>query len=185
MSVLHPPSVVGIVGGGQLGRMLAHAAQRFGYRTAVFTGGDEQTPASAVADIEIAAAFDDAGAVRRFVDCADVITWEFENVDLGVADIAAGAGIPVRPGRHVVAATADRGAEKRAIVDASAPVAPYQRSLRPWPPFPTELAATRSCLGTQRCQLRRPPSPRTGRGSAIVGPPARPLNRPGLVGGLL
>ena len=128
MSVLNPPSVVGIVGGGQLGRMLAHAAQRFGYRTAVLTGGDEQTPAGAVADIEIAAAFDDAGAVRRFVDCADVITWEFENVDLGVADIAAGAGIPVRPGRQVVAATADRGKEKRAIVDAGAPVAPYRKA---------------------------------------------------------
>ena len=128
MSVLRPPSVVGIVGGGQLGRMLAHAAQRFGYRTAVLTGGDERTPAGAVADIEIAAAFDDADAVQRFVDCADVITWEFENVDLGVADTAASAGVPVRPGRQVVAATADRGAEKRAIVDAGAPVAPYREA---------------------------------------------------------
>ena len=128
MSVLHPPSVVGIVGGGQLGRMLAHAAQRFGYRTAVLTGGDERTPAGAVADIEIAAAFDDAGAVQRFVDCADVITWEFENVDLGVADAAADAGVPVRPGRHVVAATSDRGLEKRALIAAGAPVARYREA---------------------------------------------------------
>ena len=128
VGVLHPPSVVGIVGGGQLGRMLAHAAQRFGYRTAVLTGGAEGTPAGAVADIEIAAGFDDASAVQRFVDCADVITWEFENVDLGVADIAARAGVPVRPGRQVVAATADRSAEKRAIVDAGVPVAPYREA---------------------------------------------------------
>ena len=141
MSVLHPPSVVGIVGGGQLGRMLAHAAQRFGYRTAVFTGGEERTPAGAVADIEIAAAFDDADAVQRFVDCADVITWEFENVDLGVADAAASAGIPVRPGHWVIAATADRGAEKRALVGAGAPVAPYREVASP-----SELAAALDAL---------------------------------------
>lgn len=131
MSVLHPPSVVGIVGGGQLGRMLAHAAQRFGYRTAVLTGGEERTPAGTVADIEIAAGFDDAGAVQRFVDCADVITWEFENVDLGVADAAADAGVPVRPGPRVVAATNDRGQEKQAIVAAGAPVAPYREAASP------------------------------------------------------
>ena len=151
MSVLHPPSVVGIVGGGQLGRMLAHAAQRFGYRTAVLTGSEERTPAGAVADIEIAAAFDDAGAVQRFVDCADVITWEFENVDLGVADAAASAGIPVRPGRRVIAATADRGAEKRALVGAGAPVAPYREAASP-----SELAAALEALdGPVICKTAR------------------------------
>ena len=151
MSVLHPPSVVGIVGGGQLGRMLAHAAQRFGYRTAVLTGGAERTPAGAVADLEIAAAFDDGGAVQRFVDCADVITWEFENVDLGVADAAAGAGVPVRPGRQVVAATADRGAEKRAIVGAGMPVAPYREAAST-----RELAAALAALdGPVICKTAR------------------------------
>ena len=148
---LHPPSVVGIVGGGQLGRMLAHAAQRFGYRTAVLTGGEERTPAGAVADIEIAAVFDDAGAVQRFVDCADVITWEFENVDLGVADAAAAAGVPARPGRHVVATTADRGAEKRAIVSAGVPVAPYREASNP-----AELAAALDALdGPVICKTAR------------------------------
>ena len=151
MNVLHPPSVVGIVGGGQLGRMLAHAAQRFGYRTAVLTGGEERTPAGAVADIEIAAAFDDADAVQRFVDCADVITWEFENVDLGVADAAASAGIPVRPGHWVIAATADRGAEKRALVGAGAPVAPYREVASP-----LDLAAALDALdGPVICKTAR------------------------------
>ena len=151
MSGLHPPSVVGIVGGGQLGRMLAHAAQRFGYRTAVLTGGPERTPAGAVADIEIAAAFDDAGAVQRFVDCADVITWEFENVDLGVAEAAASAGVPVRPGRHVVEAAADRHAEKRAIVSAGVPVAPYREVASP-----AELAAALAALsGPVICKTAR------------------------------
>ena len=151
MSVLHPPSVVGIVGGGQLGRMLAHTAQRFGYRTAVLTGGSERTPAGSVADIEIAAAFDDGDAVRRFVDCADVITWEFENVDLGVADIAASAGVPVRPGRQVVAATSDRGLEKRALIAAGAPVAPYREAASP-----AELAAALAALdGPLICKTAR------------------------------
>ena len=151
MSVLRPPSVVGIVGGGQLGRMLAHAAQRFGYRTAVLTGGAERTPAGSVADIEFAAAFDDAGAVQRFVNCADVITWEFENVDLGVADAAAGAGVPVRPGPRVVAATCDRWAEKRAIVGAGAPVAPYREAASP-----RELAAALAALdGPVICKTAR------------------------------
>ena len=151
MSGLHPPSVVGIVGGGQLGRMLAHAAQRFGYRTAVLTGGAERTPAGAVADIEIAAAFDDAGAVQRFVDCADVITWEFENVDLGVAEVAAAAGVPVRPGPQVVAAANDRGAEKRAIIDAGVPVAPCREAASP-----RELAAALAALsGPVICKTAR------------------------------
>ena len=151
VSVLHPPSVVGIVGGGQLGRMLAHAAQRFGYRTAVLTGGEERTPAGSVADIEIAAAFDDGGAVQRFVDCADVITWEFENVDLGVADAAASAGVPVRPGRQVVAATADRGAEKQAIVSAGVPVATYREAASA-----TELAEALAVLdGPLICKTAR------------------------------
>ena len=151
MRALYPPSVVGIVGGGQLGRMLAHAAQRFGYRTAVLTGGEERTPAGSVADIEIAAAFDDGGAVQRFVDCTDVITWEFENVDLGVADSAADAGVPVRPGRHVVAATSDRGLEKRALIAAGAPVARYREAASA-----TELAAALAALdGPLICKTAR------------------------------
>ena len=151
MRVLHPPSVVGIVGGGQLGRMLAHAAQRFGYRTAVLTGGAERTPAGTVADLEIAAAFDDGGAVQRFVDCADVITWEFENVELGVADVAASAGVPVRPGHQVVAATSDRGLEKRALIVAGAPVARYREVASP-----AELAAALAALdGPLICKTAR------------------------------
>ena len=151
MSGLYPPAVVGIVGGGQLGRMLAQAAQRFGYRTVVLTGGGERTPAGSVADTEIAAAFDDSDAVQRFVDCADVITWEFENVNLGVADAAAAAGVPVRPGQQVVATTADRGAEKRAIIAAGAPVAPYREAASP-----SELAAALDALdGPVICKTAR------------------------------
>ena len=126
-----PPAVIGIVGGGQLGRMLAQVAQRHGYRTAVLTGGDRETPAGAVADIEIAASFDDTAAVRRLVDCADVITWELEDVDLAVAGVAAEAGVPVRPRPQVLATAADRAGEKRALVAAGVPVAPYREAAGP------------------------------------------------------
>ncbi len=128
MSVLVPPAVIGIVGGGQLGRMLAQTAQRHGYRTAVLTGGGERTPAGSVADIEIAAPFDDAAAIQRLVACADVITWELEDVDLAVADAAADAGVPVRPRPQAMAAAADRAAEKRALTTAGVPVAPYREA---------------------------------------------------------
>lgn len=131
MSVLVPPAVIGIVGGGQLGRMLAQVARRHGYRVAVLTGGEEPTPAGAVADIEIAAPFDDAAAVQRLVACADVITWELEDVDLGVSDVAADAGVPVRPRPQALAAAADRGAEKRALTAAGVPVAPYREAADP------------------------------------------------------
>lgn len=136
-----PPAVIGIVGGGQLGRMLAQVAQRHGYRVAVLTGGAEQTPAGTVADVEIAAPFDDAEAVARLVSCADVITWELEDVDLAVADVAADAGVPVRPRSEVLAAAADRGAEKRALRAAGVPVVPYREATEV-----TELAAAVATL---------------------------------------
>lgn len=141
MSVLVPPAVIGIVGGGQLGRMLAQVARRHGYRVAVLTGGDERTPAGAFADIEISAAFDDTAAVQRLVDCADVITWELEDVDLAVAGVAAEAGVPVRPRHRVLAAAADRAAEKRALLAAGVPVAPYREAADP-----SELAAALGAL---------------------------------------
>ena len=180
MGVLSPPAMVGIVGGGQLGRMLAHAAHRLGYRAAVLTGGEERTPAGAVADIEIAAAFDDDSAVQRFVDCADVITWEFENVDLGVADAAARAGVPVRPCRRAIAAAADRGAEKRVLVCAGAPVTPYREAASP-----SELGAAVAALdgpvivktarggydGKGQVRIAAADS-RTGRGAGVPSGPA-------------
>ena len=141
MSVLVPPAVIGIAGGGQLGRMLAQTAQRHGYRVAVLTGGDEQTPAGTVADIEIAAPFDDAAAVQRLVACADVITWELEDVDLGLAGAAADAGVPVRPRHQAMAVAADRGAEKRALTAAGVPVVPYREAASP-----AELAAAVAAL---------------------------------------
>ncbi|MGI9621390.1 MAG: 5-(carboxyamino)imidazole ribonucleotide synthase [Acidimicrobiales bacterium] len=123
---LSPGSTVGIVGGGQLGRMLSAAAHRLGYRTAVLTGGAKDTPAGSVADIEIALPFDDETAVERLVAESDVITWEFENVDVRLADRALESGVAVHPSAQIVASAQDRRLEKLALVDAGAPVAAWR-----------------------------------------------------------
>ena len=125
--VVAPGATIGIVGGGQLGRMLSFEAHRLGYRVAVLTGGDKDTPGGRVAEVEVAAAYDDDLAVQRFVDLSDVITWEFENVEVGLpADLSARAGVPVRPGGSIVAAAQHRGRERRALMAAGAPVAAFR-----------------------------------------------------------
>ena len=121
-----PGATVGIVGGGQLGRMLAQSAHQHGYRVAVLTGGGNDTPAGSVADVEIAAAHDDEQAVRRLIAESDVITWEFENVDPALADRAEAAGVPVRPSGRIIATAQDRELEKSALEAAGVPVAPWR-----------------------------------------------------------
>ena len=123
---LPPGSTVGVVGGGQLGRMLGYAAHQHGYRVAVLTGGDKDTPAGAVAEVEIAAGFDDEAAIERLVAESDVITWEFENVDVGIADAATNADVEVRPSGEIVATAQDRRAEKEALSAAGVAVAPWR-----------------------------------------------------------
>ncbi|MDE0137099.1 MAG: 5-(carboxyamino)imidazole ribonucleotide synthase [bacterium] len=126
-SALAPGATVGIVGGGQLGRMLSFEAHRLGYRTAVLTGGAKDTPGGRVADVEVAAGYDDDLALQRFVDRCDVITWEFENVEVGLLEeLATRSGVPVRPAGRVIAAAQDRGRERRALMAAGAPVAGFR-----------------------------------------------------------
>ena len=123
---LPPGSTIGVVGGGQLGRMLAYAAHQHGYRVAVLTGGDKDTPAGAVAETEIAAAFDDEVGIARLFAESDVITWEFENVEVGIADAAADSGIEVRPSGQIIATAQDRRAEKQALEAAGVAVANWR-----------------------------------------------------------
>lgn len=126
-AVLAEGSTIGVVGGGQLGRMFTHTAQAHGYRVAVFTGGSQNTPAGTVADTEIAAGFDDDSALHHFVEGVDVVTWEFENVDLRVAAIAKQAGVEVHPSAQIVATTQDRWLEKEALKLAAVPLAPWRK----------------------------------------------------------
>src|SRR5437762_14232619 len=74
-----PGQTVGILGGGQLGRMFAIAARRLGYRVHAFDPTSD-CPAGQVADVEVCAAYDDQEAARRFAADVDVVTFEFENI---------------------------------------------------------------------------------------------------------
>ncbi|WP_133794106.1 5-(carboxyamino)imidazole ribonucleotide synthase [Prosthecobacter fusiformis] len=106
-----PPSTIGILGGGQLGRMLALEARRSGYRVAVFTDEPPGCPAGQFADVEINAAYDDTAALERFLAQVDVVTAEFENIPDACLQ-AVEAVKPLRPGRKAIYTTQHREREK-------------------------------------------------------------------------
>ena len=101
---------MGVLGSGQLGRMLALAARRMGYRVHTFSP-DSDTPTGQVADVEVTADYDDLDAVRKFAADVRVITFEFENVPAATA-AAAAERAPVRPSGHVLHTTQHRLREK-------------------------------------------------------------------------
>ncbi len=107
---LPPGSRIGILGGGQLGRMLAMAAARMGMRTHVYEPAPD-APAAQVANAATTAGYDDLPALEAFAASVDVVTYEFENVALGAVDAIA-ARVPVRPGRRALEVSQDRMAEK-------------------------------------------------------------------------
>jgi 5-(carboxyamino)imidazole ribonucleotide synthase len=108
--IIQPGATLGIVGGGQLGRMLAVAAAQLGYRCHIFEP-DPAAPAAAVSARHICAAYDDRQALDTFAGDADLITYEFENVPLAAIDYLA-ALKPLFPARKSLAIAQDRIAEK-------------------------------------------------------------------------
>lgn len=121
---LPPGSRVGIIGGGQLGRMTAIAAAHLGYRVTVLDP-DPDCPAGQVADDQIVSAYEDRDAARELGNRSDVVTYEFENVDARAADTA-GELAPVHPSSRVLRAAQDRVLEKATLTAAGFPVAPYR-----------------------------------------------------------
>ncbi len=119
-----PPGTIGILGGGQLGRMLALAARAMGYRIAVLDP-DPACPAAALADRMVVAGYDDVGGALRLAELSDVVTYELEHVAVEVVD-AIDALRPVRPGRLPLHVTQDRIAERRFLETAGATVAPWR-----------------------------------------------------------
>jgi 5-(carboxyamino)imidazole ribonucleotide synthase len=119
-----PGATIGVFGGGQLGRMMALAARRMGYRIRTFSP-DTNSPTGQVADQEISAPYEDLDAVRAFIRNVDVLTFEFENVTATVAAIAAEEGKPVRPGGPVLHTTQNRLREKSFLAAAGLPVTPF------------------------------------------------------------
>lgn len=108
---LPPGKTIGVLGGGQLGRMLAHAATRLGYRVHIYEP-EAQSPAGAVAHQEINAPYDDLAALRAFARGCDVVTYEFENVPAAPLEAIA-ALVPLHPPWQVLATTQNRAREKR------------------------------------------------------------------------
>jgi len=118
-----PGAEIGVLGGGQLGRMFTMAASRLGYRVAVLAP-DDDTPAGQVACREIRAPYDDLDAIRRFAESVSVVTFEFENVPREAGEAAA-AHAPVRPAGSILATTQDRIREKAALRRLGLPLAAH------------------------------------------------------------
>ena len=120
---VQPGQWLGIIGGGQLGRMFCHSAQAMGYKVAVLDP-DEQSPAGAVADLHIQATYTDAKGLRELSSRCTAITTEFENVPAESLESLATVSV-VRPSASCVAVVQDRIREKAFIRDVGVPVAPY------------------------------------------------------------
>ena len=122
---LPPGSTIGILGGGQLGRMLGFAARAMGYRVATLDP-DPGCPAAAVSDRVVVASYDSvAGAAELARGCA-VVTYELEHVEASLVDAVEAAGVPVRPGARALRMTQDRLAERRFVASLGIATAPWR-----------------------------------------------------------
>ncbi len=117
---LPPGATIGILGGGQLGRMLVLAAARLGYHAFVFSP-EANAPAAQVTNSTIIAAYDDERALARFAAETDVVTYEFENIPFATAAAVADRAL-VRPSPDVLAICQDRNREKAFLARIGAPV---------------------------------------------------------------
>ncbi len=120
---LGPDAVIGILGGGQLGRMLSVAAARLGLRTHVFDPG-ANPPAGDVAHAVTTASYNDDAALAAFADSVDVITYEFENIPTSALDVIE-SRCPIRPGREALRISQDRLIEKTWLTGLGLTTAPF------------------------------------------------------------
>jgi 5-(carboxyamino)imidazole ribonucleotide synthase len=123
-AALPPGSTIGIIGGGQLGRMLAMAAARLGYRTLILEP-QADCPASQVANGQIVAAYDDPAALAELSKRASVVTYEFENVPVHAAETMA-KSVPIYPPPRALEVSQDRLVEKRFLNEIGLPTARYR-----------------------------------------------------------
>lgn len=119
---LPPGSTIGILGGGQLGRMLSVAASRLGLKCHVYEPG--AAPAGDVAAVLTQASYEDHAALEAFARSVDVVTFEFENVPAKSLDLIGGI-VPIRPGRRALAVSQDRADEKSFLQGIGLSVAPW------------------------------------------------------------
>lgn len=116
-------STIGIIGGGQLGRMLSVAASRLGFRCHIYEPG-ANPPAGQVADQVTTAAYEDEAALRAFGSSVDVITYEFENIPTAALDLLQDLA-PIHPGREALRVSQDRLTEKTFLQNLGLKTAPF------------------------------------------------------------
>ncbi|WP_316015195.1 5-(carboxyamino)imidazole ribonucleotide synthase [Roseobacter sp. HKCCA0434] len=121
--MLPPGSTIGILGGGQLGRMLALAAAPLGLRVHIYEPAPD-CPAAQVADRCTTAPYEDAEALRAFAAACDVVTYEFENVPADALDLIESM-VPIRPNRRALAISQDRVSEKEFLQGIGLTTAPF------------------------------------------------------------
>ncbi|WP_068313383.1 5-(carboxyamino)imidazole ribonucleotide synthase [Polycladidibacter hongkongensis] len=123
---LHPGDTIGILGGGQLARMLSTAAARLGLKTHIYAP-EENSPAFQVSDAHTIAAYEDEKALERFAERVSVVTYEFENVPAPTAAFLQ-ARVPVHPGSNALHVSQDRLTEKTFLTqEAGTPTAPFAK----------------------------------------------------------
>ncbi|WP_439271494.1 5-(carboxyamino)imidazole ribonucleotide synthase [Pseudochrobactrum sp. HB0163] len=122
--MLQAGSTIGIIGGGQLGRMLAMAAARLGFKTIILEP-QEDCPAAQVANRQITAAYDDRSALQALAEACDVVTYEFENVPVEAAQFLATQTI-VYPPPLALEISQDRVAEKQFLNESGIATAPWR-----------------------------------------------------------
>ncbi len=122
-SVINPPAMLGMLGGGQLGRFFVIAAHELGYKVTVLDP-DQNSPAGKIADVHICANFDDEVALKKMAETCQAVTTEFENVPAKSLEKLALA-TTVRPSAACVSIAQHRVLEKNFIKDAGLPVAPF------------------------------------------------------------
>ncbi len=123
MTKIQPGGTIGILGGGQLGRMIALAAANLGYKCHIFCP-EENSPAFHVAYTHTVADYTDQDALKVFAESVDVITYEFENIPAETAEFVAKIK-PLRPGAQALSLTQDRLTEKEFLNDAGVQTAPF------------------------------------------------------------
>jgi 5-(carboxyamino)imidazole ribonucleotide synthase len=170
-----PGSTVGVLGGGQLGRMFAMAARRLGYRVHTFAP-DSDTPTGQISDVEIQASYDDLDAIRRFARGVDVVTFEFENIPAAAAAAAEEFAI-VRPRGFALHIAQHRLREKTFLVEHGFPVTPFA------------AVSSEADLQSAVVSLGRPAVLKTaafgydGKGQVPIGAAAEPLDAFRTLGG--
>lgn len=161
---LPPGATIGMLGGGQLGRMATLAAARLGYTMHIYTA-QQDSPAIDVAAHHTRAAWDDEAALEAFARAVDVVTLEFENIPIETLDWLS-QRVPVYPGAQALAIAQDRIEEKAFLTRSVVKTAPYQAVYNA-----QDVAQALKGLG-ERCVLKRARFGYDGKGQVMLKPGA-------------